>query len=160
MLAERDMILAYDSDFFGLLVASYRRTVGAEPAFLEPGPPGQRPSAAWLYDEARHPVLAHNTDPDPRFIYANKAAQACFEYGWDEIVSLPSRLSAEPVDREERQRLLDDVARHGFATGYSGWRIAKSGRRFFIEDGVVWQLIDEDGAVRGQAATFAKWRDA
>lgn len=160
MLAERDMILAYDSDFFGLLVASYRRTVGAEPAFFEPGLPGRRPSAAWLYDEARHPVLAHNTDPDPRFIYANKAAQACFEYGWDEIVSLPSRLSAEPVDREERQRLLDDVARQGFATGYSGWRIAKSGRRFFIEDGVVWQLIDEDGAVRGQAATFAKWRDA
>ena len=160
MLAERDMILAYDSDFFGLLVASYRRTVGAEPAFFEPGPPGQRPSAAWLYDEARHPVLAHNTDPDPRFIYANKAAQTCFEYGWDEIVSLPSRLSAEPVDREERQSLLDDVARQGFATGYSGLRIAKSGRRFFIEDGVVWQLIDEDGAVRGQAATFAKWRDA
>src|SRR6476620_1096117 len=160
MLAERDMILAYDSDFFGLLVSSYRLTVGAEPAFFEPAPPGRRPSAAWLYDEARHPVLAHNTDPDPRFIYANKAAQACFEYGWDEIVSLPSRLSAEPVDREERQRLLDDVARQGFTTGYSGLRIAKSGRRFFIEDGVVWQLIDEDGAVRGQAATFAKWRDA
>ena len=152
------MILAYDSDFFGLLVSSYRRTVGAEPAFFEPGP--RRPSAAWLYDEARHPVLVHNTDPDPHFIYANKAAQACFEYGWDEIVSLPSRLSAEPVDREERQKLLEDVARHGFATGYSGLRIAKSGRRFLIEDGVVWQLIDENGAVRGQAATFAKWRDA
>jgi MEKHLA domain-containing protein len=105
-------------------------------------------------------VLAHNTDPDPLFIYANKAAQACFEFGWDEIVSLPSRLSAEPVDREDRQKLLDAVARHGFATGYSGLRIAKSGRRFFIEDGVVWQLIDDHGAVRGQAATFAKWRDA
>ncbi|MGH6825457.1 MEKHLA domain-containing protein [Methyloceanibacter sp.] len=151
------MNLARDPDFFGLLVSSYRRTVGAEPAFLEPG---KHLSAAWLYEEARHPVLAHNTDPDPRFIYANKAAQACFEYGWDEIVLLPSRLSAEPVGREDRQRLLDAVARHGFATGYSGLRIAKSGRRFFIEDGVVWQLIDEDGAVRGQAATFAKWRDA
>ena len=56
--------------------------------------------------------------------------------------------------------MLYSVARHGFATGYSGLRIAKSGRRFWIEDGVVWQLIDGDGAVRGQAATFAKWRDA
>jgi MEKHLA domain len=157
MVALHGMILAYDPDFFALLVSSYRRTVGLEPAFLEPG---QRSSAAWLYEEARHPVLAHNTDPDPRFIYANKAAQACFEYGWDEMVSLPSRLSAEPVAREERQNLLDDVARHGFATGYSGFRIAKSGRRFFIEDGVVWQLIDGDGAVHGQAATFAQWRDA
>jgi hypothetical protein len=157
MVALHGMILAYDPDFFELLVSSYRRTVGLEPAFLEPE---ERPSAAWLYEEARHAVLAHNTDPDPRFIYANKAAQACFEYGWDEIVSLPSRLSAEPVDREARQRLLDTVARHGFAAGYSGFRIAKSGRRFFIEDGVVWQLIDGDGASGGQAATFAKWRDA
>ncbi len=105
-------------------------------------------------------MLAHNTDPDPRFIYANKAAQACFGYGWDEITRLPSRLSAEPVAREERQRLLDAVARHGFATGYSGLRIAKSGRRFSIEDGVVWQLIDGNGALRGQAATFAHWREA
>jgi hypothetical protein len=37
-------------------------------------------------------------------------------------------------------------------------RIAKSGRSFRIEDGVVWQLIDS--AVHGQAATFAKWRNA
>ncbi len=67
-------------------------------------------------------------------LHANKAAQACFEYGWDEITSLPSRLSAERVDREERQKLLDEVARQGFAAGYSGLRIAKSGRRFWIED--------------------------
>ncbi|MGB6766507.1 MAG: MEKHLA domain-containing protein [Methyloceanibacter sp.] len=151
------MILASDPDFFDLLVSSYRRTVGSEPAFLEHG---QHHSAKWLYQTASHPVLAHNTDPDPRFIYANKAAQAAFEYDWEEITELPSRLSAEPVDLEDRQRLLDAVARRGFATGYSGLRIAKSGRRFWIEDGIVWQLINRDGAVRGQAATFARWRDA
>lgn len=150
------MILSHDPNFFDLLVSSYRRTLGREPAFLEHGAPR---SANWLYAQASHPVLAHNTDPDPRFIYANRAAQTAFEYDWDEITALPSRLSAEPVDREERQRLLDSVARHGFATGYSGVRIAKSGRRFLIEEGVVWQLIDRDGAVRGQAATFAHWRD-
>ena len=159
MLAERDMILAYDPDFFGLLVASYRRTVGAEPAFFEPGLPASDLLPRGSMTRRATPSSPTTPDPDPRFIYANKAAQACFEYGWDEIVSLPSRLSAEPVDREERQRLLDDVARHGFATGYSGWRIA-SPAAASIEDGVVWQLIDEDGAVRGQAATFAKWRDA
>jgi PAS domain-containing protein len=152
----RAVILSHDPDFFDLLVSSYRCTVGSEPAFLEHG---THRSADWLYAQASHPVLAHNTDPDPRFIYANRAAQTAFEYDWDEITSLPSRLSAEPVDREERQRLLDSVARHGFATGYSGIRIAKSGRRFLIEAGVVWQLIDRDGAVRGQAATFANWHD-
>lgn len=150
------MTIANDPDFFDLLVSSYRRIVGREPPFLERG---AHCSAEWLYAQASHCVLAHNTDPDPRFIYANKAAQTAFEYDWDEITSLPSRLSAEPVDREERQRLLDSVARYGLAEGYSGIRIAKSGRRFRIEGGVVWQLVDSNGAVRGQAATFARWRD-
>ncbi|WP_350449214.1 MEKHLA domain-containing protein [Escherichia coli] len=29
-----------------------------------------------------------------------------------------------------------------------------AGRRFPIAEGIVWQLIGEDGAVRDQAATF------
>ena len=105
-------------------------------------------------------VLAHNTDADPRFIYANKAAQSRFGYGWDEFMSLPSRLSAESGLRERREAVLNAVARDGFVAGYSGVRIAKSGLRFRIVDAVIWQLIDEDGTVRGQAATFSQWSDA
>jgi PAS domain S-box-containing protein len=149
------MNLASDPDFFDLLVGSYRRSVGAVPPFLEAGQPH---SSLWLYRDASHCVVAQNTDADPRFIYANQAAQACFGYDWDEFTSLPSRLSAEAPDREERQKLLDAVARNGFATGYRGLRIAKSGQRFWFEDGVVWQLVDPDGALRGQAATFSRWR--
>ena len=144
-----------DPEFFTLLVGSYRRMVGGEPAFLA----GGEESAAWLYEYSPYAVLAHDTADVPRFIYANKAAQACFEYAFEEIIGLPSHLSAEPQDRAERQRLLDQVAAHGYATGYSGVRIAKSGRKFRIEDGVVWQLIDEAGSFRGQAASFGRWHD-
>jgi hypothetical protein len=42
-------------------------------------------------------------------------------------------------------------------SGYRGVRITKSGRRFQTEDGVVWQLVDESGTSRGQAATFSTW---
>jgi PAS domain-containing protein len=147
---------AEDPAFFDLLVGSYRRLLGQDPPFLTPG----QTDARWLYREASACVLAHNTDPDPHFIYANKAAQRLFEYDWDEFVSLPSRLSAEAPNREERQRLLERVDRNGFATGYSGVRIAKSGRRFVVEDGVLWQLRAQDGSLRGVAATFARWRDA
>jgi len=56
--------------------------------------------------------------------------------------------------------LLEDVARNGFLAGYRGVRVAKSGRRFIIEDGVVWELIDCAGERHGQAATFLSWRDA
>jgi hypothetical protein len=39
-------------------------------------------------------------------------------------------------------------------------RISKSGRRFWIEDGTVWDLVDDDGAHHGQAAVFHTWSDA
>jgi hypothetical protein len=54
---------------------------------------------------------------------------------------------------------LDQVSRHGFITGYRGVRVAKSGRRFIIDDGIVWELIDREGARHGQAATFLSWRN-
>lgn len=151
------MSLARDLDFYTLLTVSYQRLVGKPlgPAAMEP-----REGAAWLQDTAQFCVLAHDNGADPRFVYANRAAQRCFEYSWDEITSLPSRLSADTPDREERRRLLEAVARDGFATGYRGLRIARSGRRFWIEDGTVWQLVDEAGVIRGQAATFPTWYDA
>jgi PAS domain S-box-containing protein len=143
-------------EVFEVLVGSYRRLFGAEPPFLA----GRTEADAhWLYAEAPACVLAHDTEPDPRFIYANRAAQELFGYDWEEFIGLPSRLSAEAPDRAERQRLLDAVARDGFATGYAGVRIAKSGRRFRIEDGILWQLRQPDGSLRGVAASFTQWRD-
>jgi PAS domain-containing protein len=140
-----------DPDFFLLLTGSYARLVGQRLVTADQG-------AAWLYDDAPFAVVAHNTEADPRFIYANRTAQACFEYSWDEFTALRSRFSAEMPDRAERQRLLESVTRNGFVAGYRGLRIAKSGRRFWIEGGVVWQLTGEDGVWRGQAAMFPSWR--
>jgi PAS domain-containing protein len=151
--AETTEHLACSVEFFELLSGSYSRLVGTP--LVEPGC-----DATWLYLEAPFAVLVHNTDPDPRFIYANRTAQDCFEYSWDELVQLRSRLSAEAPDRAERQRLLDAVASRGYVSGYAGLRIAKSGRRFWIRDGVIWQLTDERGALHGQAAIFRSWQDA
>ena len=141
-----------DADFFALLTNSYARLLG-KPLV----PPGK--TAAWLYRDAPFVVLAHGTEADPKFIYANKAAQACFGYSWEEFLSLPSRLSAEAPDQGARQKLLEQVARNGFMTGYSGIRVAKSGSRFIIEDGIVWELTNTSGRRHGQAATFRSWRD-
>lgn len=152
------MNTATDPEFFELLVGNYRRLLREAPPFLNglSGPETDAPRR--LYEDASACVLAHDTAEDPRFIYANRSAQALFEYSWDEIVTLPSRLSAEAPNREERQRLLNAVARDGFATGYSGLRISKSGRRFLIEDGLLWELRDAHGVLRGTAATFDRWR--
>jgi hypothetical protein len=139
-----------DPEFYALLNRSYARLRGT---------PLTDRGADWLYAHAPFAVLAHNTDSDPIFTYANMAAQLCFEYGWDEFLTLRSRLSAEADLQEKRQATLDIVARDGFVAGYSGVRIAKSGRRFRIADAVIWNLTDEAGDFRGQAAMFPSWTD-
>ncbi|MGZ2461573.1 MEKHLA domain-containing protein [Rhizobium sp. JGI 0001019-L19] len=144
--------LSCDLEFYALMAESFERSVGRRLA-----PEGQ--GAEWLYHTSPAVVLAHNTEVDPRFIYANRAAQACFEYSWDEFITLPSRLSAEAPDRAERERLLNAVAANGFIADYRGLRIAKSGRRFYIEKAIVWNLVDRNGRRHGQAATFDSWQD-
>jgi PAS domain-containing protein len=146
-----------DLDFFHLLSGSYTRLTKQT---LVPADLDASTAAAWLYEDAPFGVLAHNTDADPRFIYANITAQKLFEYDWDEFVTIRSRFSAEAPNREERQRLLDAAARDGYMTDYRGLRIAKSGRRFWVENVTLWQLTDENGTLRGQAARLPDWHNA
>jgi PAS domain S-box-containing protein len=138
-----------DPDFFRLLSDNYRRLVG-KPLVPDAVPANER--AAWLYEAAPFGILAHDTQADPVFVYGNLRAQEIFGYNWDELTALPSRLSAEAPERSERQAFLEQVTAHGFVTNYRGIRIAKSGTRFWIEHVTVWQLTDENGVYRGQAA--------
>jgi hypothetical protein len=86
------MDLRNDPEFLLLVASSYSRLTGS---VLIPKDVCSADAARWLYEDAPFCVLAHDREPDPRFIYANRAAQDCFEYSWDEFTSLPSRLSAE-----------------------------------------------------------------
>jgi hypothetical protein len=151
------MKLFDDPAFFRLLADSHLRLTGRP--LVDPALPIEH-AMRWLYEEAPFCVLAHDTAPSPVFVYANKAAQRCFEYDWEEMTALESCLSAEAPNREERQQLLEAVQRNGYADGYRGLRIAKSGRRFWIENVTVWNLVDRDGVRHGQAATYRQWRDA
>jgi hypothetical protein len=144
-----DMDLRNDLSFFRLLTNSYHRLIGQ--SLTPEGMPVEQ-AMRWLYEDAPFVVLAHDTALDPIFIYGNKTAQRRFGYQWEELTVLPSRLSAEAPERGERQRFLERVGRDGFVTGYDGIRIAKSGRRFRIENAAVWQLLDANGSYHGQAA--------
>jgi MEKHLA domain len=146
-----------DAAFAELLTGSFARVVGS--TLLPPGVAGTD-EAGWLYADAPFVLLAHDTSADPLFVYANRTAQACFEYGWDEFVGMPSRLSAEAPNREERRRFMEGVLRRGYVDDYRGLRIAKSGRRFWIDDATVWNLVDAGGALHGQAAIVRRWTDA
>lgn len=113
------------------------------------------PDVAEALWNAPHAIVAHGTEDDPIFFFGNRAALAAFETDFEAFTRLPSRLSAEAPLREERQALLDRVSAHGFIDDYAGIRISAKGRRFRIENAVVWNLIDAEGVRHGQAATFA-----
>lgn len=149
--------IAADEDFFNLLTYSHLRLTGHP---LLPSDNPEINSPLWLYKNATFCVLAHNTENDPTFIYANLAAQRCFEYSWSEIVKLRSALSAEHSEKAEREQLLETVRRQGFSNHYSGIRITKSGKKIWIENATIWNLIDLNGIYRGQAATFHKWKNS
>ena len=102
-------------------------------------------------------VVSHGTEADPVLNYGNAAALALWEMTWEEFTQTPSRLTAEPVHRDERARLLARTRAHGFVDDYSGVRVSKTGRRFRIQQAIVWNLLDSAGEHRGQAATFDGW---
>jgi hypothetical protein len=132
-----------------LIVESYRRLTGK--ALLDSTAPTLR-EALW---DAPFAIVAHGTEADPIFFYGNRYALQSFEMSFDKFTCLPSRLSAEPLAQDARQKLLDKVKQHGYIDDYCGMRIAKSGRRFMIANATVWNLVDERGNHCGQAAMFA-----
>ncbi|MDD2767538.1 MAG: MEKHLA domain-containing protein [Methylococcus sp.] len=116
------------------------------------------PEAARYLFRAPLALLSHDCAPDPVFSYANETAMGLFGMSWEEITALPSRLSAEAVNREAREALLAKVNAQGYIDDYSGVRISRQGHRFRIENAVVWNLLDELGAPCGQAAVFEHWQ--
>lgn len=136
-----------------LLLSSYEHWTG-EPLLLARHAKGQRSLNLW---ESPVAVVSHNTLADPIFWYGNKTALRLFEMTWEEFTTLPSRLSAESGLQEDRERLLAEVRSNGFSKNYRGVRVSKTGRRFQIEDAVVWNIINPVGVYCGQAAAFGNW---
>jgi len=101
-------------------------------------------------------VLSHDGGDDPVFVYANVAAAALWRMPIEELVGMPSRLSAPPERREERAGMLAKAATSGVLRNYSGERIAKDGTRFLIEDATLW-TVDGYPDRPGQAVVFDRW---
>jgi hypothetical protein len=135
------------------LLDSFARLLGRE-LVARNGSPAEQ--AERLF-RAPFVVVSHGTQADPVLNYGNARALVLWEMTWEELTQTPSRLTAEPVHRDERARLLARTRVHGFVDDYSGIRISKTGRRFRIEQAIVWNLADAAGEHRGQAATFDCW---
>lgn len=135
-----------------LIIDSHACVVGRP--LLERGALPDPWTALWLAPKA---IVAHGIQADPVFCYGNHMALELFELDFAAFTALPSRFSAEPMAREERAILLERVSRFGFIDDYAGIRISSTGKRFRIERATVWNLVDEAGLYRGQAAAFSDW---
>jgi hypothetical protein len=136
-----------------LLLDSFARRLGRELVSRE-GSAGEQ--AARLF-YASFVVVSHGTEADPVLNYGNAAALALWEMDFATLTRTPSRLTAEPVHRDERARLLERTLRDGYVDDYAGIRISSTGKRFRIEQAIVWNLVDAAGIRHGQAATFDRW---
>ena len=109
--------------------------------------------------EAPFVVLAHGTQADPLLDYGNRMALLLWERDRAQFITMPSRLTAEPLLRSERASLLERVSRDGFIDDYAGVRVSSTGRRFQIDRATVWNVRNARHESAGQAATFETWRE-
>jgi hypothetical protein len=96
-------------------------------------------------------VLAHDGGADPQLVYANAAALRLWRRPWDQMVGMPSRLTAEPQERRERAAVLAKARQCSALRGYSGIRIDSQGGRFALRGARIWSVGT------GQAAAFDDW---
>ena len=90
-------------------------------------------------------------------VYVNAAALQLWRRRWEQMVGMPSRLTAPPGERAERASALSQAGRIDAYQGYRGIRIDSQGRRFLIDNARIWTLWDARGQRCGQAASFTRW---
>ena len=123
---------------------------------IEVGMLGREADARAAFD-APFALLSGGSEPDQILNYGNATALQLWERTWAEHTRTPSRLTAEPMERAAREEFLRRVRSQGFVDDYTGVRISSTGRRFLIENAIVWNLVDPAGNYTGQAATFPSW---
>lgn len=136
-----------------LVLDSYYRWIGRQLLGREGSAEEQ---AARLF-AAPFVLLSHGVEEDPLVNYANQAALDLWEATWNELIGMPSQRTAEPINRDERTRLLRVVTEQGFSGDYRGVRVSCGGQRFLVEGAVVWNVLNSQGARCGQAACFSRW---
>ncbi len=107
--------------------------------------------------KANFVVASHGIQTDPILNYGNQTALELWSLPFEEFTRLPSRYTAEPVHQSERAAMLQRGREFGFIDNYQGIRINSTGKRFKIEQAIIWNLTDKWGNAYGQAATFSHW---
>lgn len=105
----------------------------------------------------RYVLISHGAQDDPIYNFGNLASVQAFARSWNDLTSIPSRLSvvSESYDEACRNELLHNVTKCGFFDGYlGGYRTRGDGKFIKINELCFWNCYDDDGDYIGQAALF------
>lgn len=136
-----------------LLLNSFRHWIGRE--LLERA--GDRASQAHALFLSPFVVVSHGMEGDPLLNYGNQVALELWGMTWEDLTRTPSRLTAEPTNQAEREWMLEQAKTRGYLGTYRGVRITSTGRRFLVENALIWNVVDAEGQRVGQAARFSQW---
>ena len=139
-----------------ILLLSHRRAFNS-PLLTSDRPGTSRRLTAQELFNSSMAVLAHNNSGDPALTYANATALRLWQRPWQEMVGMPSRLTAAPSERKERAASLKQALACDAINTYMGIRVDRYGRQFMIRNARIWTLWDEEGRRCGQAAAFSSW---
>lgn len=136
-----------------LLLNSFRHWTGRELLERAGGPDYQ----SHALFQSPFAVISHGMEEDPLLNYGNQIALELWEMTWEDLTRTPSRLTAESTNRAEREWMLEQARTRGYLDTYQGVRIGSTGRRFLVENALIWNVVDAEGQRLGQAATFSQW---
>lgn len=108
--------------------------------------------------QASFVLVSHGTEADPIFNYGNQQALQLWELDWTTFTQMPSRQTVDPMEQAERSLLLAEARAKGYISNYKGIRTSSTGRQFWIENVILWDVLDEQNQRCGQAAMFDQWR--
>lgn len=117
---------------------------------------GSPAEVAQMLFNAPFVLVSHGIETDPILNYGNRKALELWELTWEDLTHMPSRKTAEAMVQEKRNQMLAETTAKGFCN-FSGVRITSTGKRFRIADGILWNVIDTDNNLCGQAAIFSQW---
>ncbi len=102
-------------------------------------------------------ILAHDNSKDPILVYANALALKLWEKTWEEMIGMPSRLTAPEEEQKQREIAIKNALNKISITNYEGIRITSTGKLFLIKKAKIWKIWDEQSQTFGQAASFLNW---
>ena len=139
-----------------LLLKSYKNSYGKHLILPSNNFSTQENHAFELYN-LQNPVMAHNNAQEPCLSYANSAALELWKMSWSEMIGMPSSITTPKNEQSERSKALSQATKNHAIENYQGIRVNSQGELFMINNVRIWTMLDEEGHIFGQAATFNSW---